>query len=290
MISSSPKWLITGGAGQLALALAQHPLATPFDLTVLARSALDITDFAALDAYCKTVAPIGIIHTAAYTAVDQAEINREAAWKINYEGTENVARVCAKREIRLIHLSTDYVFAGNNTLPYIETDATQPINFYGETKRLAEEAVRQCCTDYIILRISGVFSAFKHNFVKTVLRIAKEKETLRIVADQYTCPTAAEDIAEAILHLAKAIHKPGTYHFASQEILSWHAFAMHIVALAKELHPLMVQQIEPISSADYKTLAKRPAYSALNCHKIYNDYGIKQPLLLPALKKVLISL
>jgi dTDP-4-dehydrorhamnose reductase len=169
-----------------------------------------------------------IINTAAYTAVNQAEQDTKRALSINYEGVQHLAQRCAQTNTPLIHLSTDYVFAGTQTIPYHENSSPHPINFYGQSKWLGEQAVRDYCTHHIILRISSVFSEYGHNFLKTILRLAQKKNELCIVADQISCPTYAGDIASTLFSMIKQPLVWGTYHYCSHEPVSWYQFAIAI--------------------------------------------------------------
>lgn len=268
--------LITGGHGQLANAIKKHSRARGYLLMPCSSQELDITRVDSIENAIKTLRPAVIINTAAYTAVDKAEQERDQAARVNQLGAQHLAKACEKNQIHLIHLSTDYVFDGESNAPYREDDQTNPINFYGKSKWLGEQAIREHSDNYCILRVSGVFSEFGHNFLKTILRLAREKTELRIVADQTTCPTYAGDIAGAIFEL---LEKPlkGTYHFCSGKPITWHAFGSSIIAAAKHRYSLAVQSIIPITTSQYKTPAERPRHSVLDCAKFQNEIGVTQP-------------
>jgi len=270
------KLLITGANGQLATALQHHPLAQSFQLIPCSRAELDITDEAAVTRVLDAHQPTIVINTAAYTAVDKAQNEPSQAMLVNAIGAKNLAQYCGAKRIPLIHLSTDYVFDGKQQRPYQEDDQPHPINVYGETKLLGEQAIREHCGEHVILRISGVFSEFGNNFLKTMLRLANEKETLDVVDDQITCPTYTGDIATALFTIAR---QPvwGTYHYCSAPPISWFHFAAEIIAKAQSIRTLMVSRVNAISSAHYPTAAKRPAYSVLDCAKIKRDYGLTTP-------------
>lgn len=270
-----PNVLITGAQGQLGMALQHHPLAKQMNLHALNRQQLDITHFASIEHAINTIKPDVIINSAAYTAVDKAESEYELALQINAKGAQQLAQACEAHHIPFIHISTDYIFDGNKPLPYKEKDPAHPVNRYGESKWQGEQAVREACEKHLILRVSGVFSEYGQNFFKTMLRLAKERKELRIVADQITCPTYAGDIAET---LYKLIQEPkwGTYHYCNQEATSWFHFASHIIETARQYQPLQVENIIPIPASEYVTPAKRPAYSVLDCEKIKQDAGITQ--------------
>lgn len=263
-----PKILITGGNGQLAQALQHHPNAANFHTTICTRHELDITNPLSIDSIIRENKPNIIVNTAAYTAVDRAEEEQQLAMLVNHTGAKNLAIAGDKYHIPLIHLSTDYVFDGQSSTAYQEDDTVNPINTYGLSKYKGEQAIREYCPKHVILRVSGIYSQYGNNFVKTVHTLAQTKNELRIVTDQITCPTHANDIAQAIFTMAKNLKKFGTYHFCSNEPISWHDFAKHLTNATT---------IRPVLSSEYQSAAKRPAYSVLNCRKIATDYGIKQP-------------
>lgn len=288
MSSSLPKILITGGRGQLASALQYHPHAYAYSLIVLSREELDITQPASIRQAIEKHRPDMIINTAAYTAVDKAESETEQANLINHIGAKNIATACAEKNIFLLHLSTDYIFDGAQPIPYTEENAATPINVYGQSKLLGEQAIQQICEKYIVLRVSGVFSEFGTNFAKTMIRLARERTEFSVVADQITCPTYAGDIAAAIYKILAAEEKIyGTYHYCSRDPVSWHQFAVSIIAEAETFAPVKTQKILPIAAAEYPTAARRPAYSVLNCDKISFTYGIEQPGTQKAIQTIL---
>ena len=275
------KLLITGGHGQMAKAIKAHPLALPFDLTLPSHQAMDITNESSLQQAIDHVKPDCIINTAAYTAVDKAESERELALAVNQIGAQKLALACHKNNIPLIQLSTDYVFSGEKKTPYEEDDVIHPINVYGESKYLGEEAIRTHCADHLILRVSGVFSEFGQNFLKTILRLARERDELNIVSDQITSPTYAGDIAGVLFTmLQQNKFIPGTYHYCSQDAISWYEFAGMIVNTAKKRTSIKTKNIHPINANEYKTAAKRPPYSVLDCRKIKTIFDITQPAVL----------
>lgn len=278
MTTYSPKILVTGGNGQIAKAIKAHSLTTQFQLIFKSRDTLDITSNDAIKRILDDVEPDFIINTAAYTAVDKAESERDTAFFTNAEGAKQLAIAANDNRIPLLHLSTDYVFSGKQNTAYKETDKPEPINAYGESKLRGEEAIRNYCAQYLILRVSGVFSEFGHNFLKTILRLANEREILRIVSDQITSPTYAGDIAGALLMiLQQNKFTPGTFHYCSQEQLSWCDFARLIVDKARANMPIKTTSVEAITTNEYPTAAKRPLFSVLNCSKIESTYKIMQP-------------
>lgn len=276
MKSSSSRILITGSNGQLANAIKMHSQAKNFQIFSFSHLDLDITDIANIHNAINGVEPDIIVNTAAYTAVDQAEKESEICMRVNHLGPLNLAIASRANNIPLIHLSTDYVFDGKKKLPYVETDKAKPINLYGKSKLMGEQAIIEHCSTHIILRVSGIFSQVGNNFYKTILRLAKERKILTVVCDQITCPTSADDIASAILKICKTPNKFGTYHYCSNQPTSWYDFASNIVIAAQQYMSLELEDLQAITSDEYPTLAQRPAYSVLNCKKIKKDYGIEQ--------------
>lgn len=284
MIHYSPKILITGGSGQLAAAIKHHPEASNFDIITCTREQLDITQPDSMDQAITKHVPDIIINTAAYTAVDKAEDDPFTADFINHQGAGHIAMACHKHQIKLLHISTDYVFDGNQDHEHHEDDPAHPINIYGKSKWDGEQAVRHHCRNHVILRVSGVFSSYGSNFVKTILKLARENSTLRVVCDQIICPTYAGDIAKAILSICSQPSPRGTYHFSSAESVSWYEFARCIINEARLYETLAADTITPVNTEDYPTLAKRPRISILDCSKIHLVYGIKQPSWRDAIK------
>jgi dTDP-4-dehydrorhamnose reductase len=293
MISYSPKILITGSHGQLGLALHHHYLAQQFDLTFCPQNVLDITNSTSVENTIRKFSPDILINTAAFTAVDKAEEEQEKALQVNAVGAKNLAKCCNNQHIILIHISTDYIFNGKKDSPYVEEDALFPLNFYGQSKSLGEEQVRENCEKHIILRVSALFSEYRTNFVKTILRLAQEKNELNVVADQVTCPTYAGDIASALFSLASLAKNPsqwGTYHYCSSEAVSWHTFASTILKEAERFQSLKTRKINAVSTGQFKTLAIRPSYSVMDCTKIHETFGIMQPVWRKALTNVVAKL
>jgi dTDP-4-dehydrorhamnose reductase len=276
------KILITGKNGQVGRCLVDL-LEAQTELTFLAldREQLDITDPVQVDKIVSEFQPNIIINAAAYTAVDKAEQECELANAINKDGPQNLALAASNINAAIIHISTDYVFDGDSAESYTESDVTAPQGEYGRSKLAGEHAVAHACAKHIILRTAWVFGEHGNNFVKTMLRLAKTRESLGVVADQFGGPTYAGDIAHAILTISKQIardrHAYGIYHFSGFPHVSWHAFAEKIFEIALEQDVLVKPiQVNPITTLDYPTPAKRPANSRLNCHKIHNAFGIEQ--------------
>jgi dTDP-4-dehydrorhamnose reductase len=276
------KILIAGKNGQVGRCLVDL-LEAQTELTFLAldREELDITDPIQVDKIVSEFQPNIIINAAAYTAVDKAEQECDLANTINRDGPQNLAHAANKVNAAIIHISTDYVFDGDSAESYTESDVTAPQGEYGRSKLAGEHAVAQACPEHIILRTAWVFGEHGNNFVKTMLRLAKTRESLGVVADQFGGPTYAGDIANAILTISKQIacdsHSYGIYHFSGSPHVNWHTFAEKIFEIALEQNVLVQPiQVNPITTLDYPTPAKRPANSRLNCDKIYNAFGIKQ--------------
>src|SRR3990167_4365122 len=223
---------ITGGNGQVAYEIVHLAQQKKHRILAPSRDVLDITDSKAVTRAVQEFHPDVVINAAAYTRVDQAEKEQAEAYAVNCEGAKNLAIVCAEIERPLLHLSTDYVFDGKKTHPYLETDPIAPVNLYGDSKWQGEEAIREQCEQHIILRTSAVFGSHGVNFVKTILRLASEREELRIVADQITCPTPASAIAETLLKLA-TFSRWGTYHYCGSPAVSWYDFEKKIIQLAE---------------------------------------------------------
>jgi dTDP-4-dehydrorhamnose reductase len=246
------------------------------------------------------VKPDLIVNAAAYTAVDKAETETELAQAVNAIAPTVMAEEAQRLGATLIHVSTDYVFDGGKNTPYTEDDVTNPLGVYGRTKLKGEEGIRQTCTNHLILRTAWVYGTFgKVNFVKTMLRLFAERDEVRVVADQVGSPTWATDLAQAIATLlSQASQEPaqpnlptGTYHYTNSGIASWYDFAVAIYEEAKPLgYKLKVQKIVPITTADYPTPAKRPAYSVLSGKKITAVLGNHPPHWRQALRQMLLEL
>jgi dTDP-4-dehydrorhamnose reductase len=230
-----------------------------------------------------------VINAAAYTAVDRAESEPEIAGTINRDAPAAMAKACEETGAALIHLSTDYVFDGSNRGAYVEDDLVAPLSVYGRTKAEGEIAIGQALRRHVVLRTSWLFAAHGANFVRTMLRLSDERPELRIVCDQRGAPTAACDVASAIVSLVGSVAECprgwGILHFTSDEPATWHDFARAILEGAGRQTKLV-----PVSTAEYKTAAQRPLNSVLDCRRIARDYGIGQPCWRRALANVLAEL
>lgn len=286
MTHYSPKILVTGGHGQVAQALKNHPTASEFDLTLCSRQDLDICHSASIEHAINLHIPDIIINLAAYTHVDKAESEASIADHINHIGAGQLALACEKHQIKLIHLSTDYVFDGAKQDKYLESDDANPINIYGKTKWHGEMAVRRACSNHVILRVSSVFSEYGKNFLKTILRLSRERTVLNVVNDQIACPTYADDIAETLFKICNAPANKGTFHYCSHESASWYEFAQAITIEAQACEKLTIQDIKAVTSSDFPTDAKRPPYSVLDCQKIKNTFNVSQPSWRDVVKRI----
>ncbi len=274
------KILITGSEGQLGWELSRLGREKKWDLLETDLPELDITDISSIEKSIYAFRPELIINAAAYTNVDQSESESELSFSINRDGPSNLAHACKKEAIPLIHISTDYVFDGLKGSAYLETEPVTPLGVYGKSKEAGEKEIRIILPEHIIIRTSWLYGAHGLNFVKTMLRIGKEQDILRVVSDQYGSPTCAEDLAQAIIQIAIQIkannnHLWGTYHYCNQGIISWHEFAENIFQIAQKYDTYKVSKVIPISTEEYPTAASRPAFSALDCSKIANKFNIK---------------
>jgi dTDP-4-dehydrorhamnose reductase len=271
------KILVFGAGGQVGREVCRATWPSRYQLLPLEREAIDITGSASVSETLRRERPNLVINLAAYTAVDRAESEPEAAWAVNCAGAAHLAAACEESGATLVHLSTDYVFNGRKIDAYREDDAVDPLGVYGRSKEAGERAVRAALEQHVILRTAWVFGASGINFVKTMLRLAGERAVLRVVADQRGCPTAAADIAAALIAIAEYIERGGarwgTYHFAGDAAVSWHGFAEAIFELAvPQLAPR--PRLEPIATEQYPTPAQRPINSVLDCRRIERTFGV----------------
>ncbi|HYW18966.1 MAG TPA: dTDP-4-dehydrorhamnose reductase [Nodularia sp. (in: cyanobacteria)] len=272
--------LLLGSNGQVGQEL-ENILAPNHKIISLARPKIDLTQPDNLRQIIREIQPRIIINAAAYTAVDKAETETELATAINATAPQIIAEESQKLGSFLIHFSTDYVFDGQQTHPYKESDVTNPLGVYGKTKRAGEIAIEQTHPHHIILRTAWVYGTFgKGNFVKTMLRLGKERSEIGVVTDQIGSPTWAQDIADAIAHIIPQLTPEiaGTYHYTNSGVISWYDFAVAIFEEAQQLgFPLTPPKVIPITTAEYPTLARRPAYPVLACGKISQVLGTYPP-------------
>jgi len=266
--------LITGCNGQLGnemqLLEAKNPQHTYFNTDV---EELDITDRETVVAFVEHNQIDGIVNCAAYTAVDKAEENQELCDLLNRVAPGYLAEAIERRGGWLIQISTDYVFDGTNHTPYVETDPVCPNSVYGRTKLAGEEAAQQACPNTMIIRTAWLYSTFGNNFVKTMIRLGKERQELGVIFDQIGTPTYARDLAVAIFAAINQGVKPGVYHFSNEGVISWYDFtkAIHRIAGISSCH------VRPLHTSEYPTPAARPHYSVLDKTKIKQTYGLEIP-------------
>jgi dTDP-4-dehydrorhamnose reductase len=270
--------LVTGAGGQLGQSLqfiaANHPA---IQFAFCDSSTLDITNLNNVKQLFKQFKPTFCINAAAYTAVDKAESEPEKAHLINVDGAKNLAVVCKECDTILLHISTDFVFDGTKNSPYIEEDIPNPTGVYGQTKLDGEKAIQETWEKHFIIRTSWVYSQFGNNFMKTMFRLASERDKLTVVNDQIGTPTNAVDLAEVLVNIIQSpiTHHPspnlfGIYNFSNEGQCSWYEFAKKIF----ELNNIKIN-LEPIPTTSFPTPAKRPAYSVLDKLKIKNALGVK---------------
>ena len=271
------KILVTGGNGQLGKELQElSSLHTGLEFVFLSKEDLPIHQFELVRNYFKTIRPAYCINCAAYTAVDKAESEKDLAFQINGEAVGVLAAVCKEHNTKFIHISSDYVFNGEGTYPYTENFPTDPINVYGASKLEGDTQAMHLNPDSIILRTSWVYSSFGKNFVKTMMKLMSEKDEVKVIKDQLGSPTNAADLAETIFNIIGLCHLqiynwlPGIYNFSNEGIISWYDFAKAIKEITNS--PC---DVKPISTKEYPTPAKRPAYSVLDKTKIQQTFGIK---------------
>jgi dTDP-4-dehydrorhamnose reductase len=273
------KILITGSTGQLGKALLRQTKESPESVIGLTRRQLDITDAARLEKVFADLRPAAVLNAAAYTDVDRAEKEPQRAFAANAEGPSYLAACCATHDIPLVHISTDYVFDGTKNSPYKETDPIAPLGIYGRSKADGEHAVRSVCKKHVILRTAWLYGVDGRNFVKTMLRLGRERKTVRVVADQHGSPTCADDLAAAIFDILRRIPRKnnipwGTYHYNGQGVTTWYEFADTIFDYARRCGQMRLQHVEPITTAEYPTPARRPPYSVLDCAQIGASFDI----------------
>ena len=266
--------LITGSNGQLGneikLLQAMYAQHTWFNTDV---NELDITDKAAIERFVEANEIGGIVNCAAYTAVDKAESDLLLARKLNADAPAFLAEAVVKRGGWMVQVSTDYVFDGTKHTPYVESDEPCPNSAYGQTKLEGEQAVAKFCPNSMIIRTAWLYSEFGNNFVKTMIRLGKEREQLGVIFDQVGTPTYAHDLATVIMTAIDKGIKPGVYHFSNEGVTSWYDFTKSI----HRLSGITTCKVSPLHTVEYPTPANRPAYSVLDKTKIKTTYGIEIP-------------
>jgi len=286
------KLLIIGSKGQLGSELVRECKRNDFSFLALDLPDFDITDPSCVEKTLADFKPSIILNASAYTNVDEAETDPEIAFSVNSDGPANLALSCHKKKIPIIHISTDYVFDGSKGQPYAESDPVSPVGAYGKSKEEGESRVRSILKQHIIVRTSWLYGTNGNNFVKTMLRFGNEKEILKVVSDQYGCPTCAADLAEAVVDISKQISQGlkiawGTYHYCGLGITTWHKFAKTIFEIASQYQNYKVSSVEAITTAQYPTKTKRPHFSALDCGLIKKHFGINIKPWQESLKKTI---
>lgn len=266
--------LVTGATGMTGSEVVRQSAMLGWQCTALSHNELDITDSEAVRSRITDANPDVVINAAAYTAVDKAESDEEAATRVNSRGADNLATVAGELGAAIIHISTDYVFDGNASEPYLPSEQTNPVNAYGRSKLAGENAVRFSCPRHLIVRTSWVYSHEGHNFVRTMLRLAGQGKTLNVVDDQQGSPTSAADLASALTRAAAAMERNealnGTYHFTNSGVTTWYDFASTIF----ELKGLGGVNLRPVSTDEYPTAAKRPLWSVLDCTSFEKQFAM----------------
>jgi dTDP-4-dehydrorhamnose reductase len=268
--------LVFGGDGQVGNELVIRATQLKVPIRPVNRRDADIGDITQMRTIIGEALPSLVVNAAAYTKVDRAEVEAAEAFRTNAIAAGTVARVCGEAGIPLIHLSTDYVFDGTKVSAYVEDDTVSPINVYGHSKAQGEKAVRDSLKQHIILRTSWVYGVFGSNFLKTIVQLARERDELRIVADQRGSPTGTRDIADAILTIARYPSQSdsiwGTYHFCGSGRTTWYGFASEIIELQAQ-YTRRYPKLVAITSSEYPTAARRPANSELDCTRFINTFG-----------------
>lgn len=275
------KVLVTGANGQVGHCLQQQLGMTEWEYSALTRTELDITDQSAVNNIVQKFRPDVVINAAAYTAVDKAESEQDLVYAVNRDGPANLARAAKEIGAAILHISTDYVFSGDATGAYTESAPTNPQGVYGKSKLQGEQAVIVANDKHIILRTAWVFGEHGNNFVKTMIRLGRTKESLSIVADQEGSPTYAHDIAKVLLTIVRRYSEGrpiswGTYHYSGLPYVSWYDFAEAIFVEMERagLYSKLIPKLTAITTAEYPTAAKRPANSKLDCSKLEKAFGI----------------
>lgn len=271
--------LVTGGNGQLGRELNEISTQYPFHFLFTDLDELNITDLSSVQDFFRLHKISYCINAAAYTAVDKAESDQELAFLVNVNGAQNLAIACSQSAIPLIHISTDFVFDGNQPLLYTETSKENPVSIYGKSKLEGERIVQAVHKQTIIIRTSWLYSFYGKNFVKTMLQLSREKESLGVICDQTGTPTYANDLAQAIMHIIQQLNQPGQadqywglYNYSNEGTASWYDFAKAIFDVSA-----ISIKLKPITTPEYPTPAKRPAYSVLDKSKIKTTFKLAIP-------------
>ena len=278
------KVLVTGGRGQLAKCIKMaSKRRADLNISFEDSSLFDITNSSQMRVYLSKNKDFEfLINCAAYTNVDLAEKNKDKAYQVNSEGAEKLAKLCKEFNIKLVHISTDFVFDGSNTRPYKETDVPNPSSVYGASKLQGEKNIMERLSSYFIIRTSWMYSEFGSNFVKTILRLADTQKEIKVVSDQIGPPTNAHDLADFLLEIISINSTNyGTYHFSNTGETSWYGFAKEVFRICN-----VSADLRPISSSAYASLANRPKYSVLDTKKGKKTFNINSDYWVDSLKKV----
>lgn len=271
--------LVLGKDGQVGQCLRDQLADSEHNVTFTSRDEIDITNFALTRKRIIEINPQVVINASAYTAVDDSENNYELANEVNHLALDNLAKTMNDINSSIIHISTDYVFDGNSRIPYTENSITNPKGVYGKTKLLGELALKRSECSFIIIRTAWVYSEYGNNFLKTMIKLARERENLSIVDDQMGRPTYAQDLAKIIVFILNAkglkAFNNEIYHYGGDSECSWFEFAEFIFSEAKKRGIKIPKHLHPIKTSEYKTLARRPMYSSLDSNKIIDDFGVK---------------
>lgn len=275
------KLLLAGCQSQVGLAVSAYGESRGHQIIAMDSAQMDVTHLDKVERVVDAHQPEIIINTAGYTSVDKAEADKEACFAINRDGVANLSRVARTSQIPLIHLSTSFVFDGRKGSPYKETDEANPVNTYGQSKLEGEILLRELCPKHILLRSGWVFGPDRFNFLKTVLRLSREKEQLEIVSDQLGGPTYSSDLARVVIAIAEQLDcQPeslwGTYHYCGTDQASWFQLAETILQEGYRFEDLKAKTILPILADQFPATARRPQNSMLDCRKILGSFGIKQ--------------
>lgn len=274
--------LVTGAKGQLGWELLRQAPDRTCDCVGIDIEEADLTDPFQVNRVVADIKPQLLINAAAYTLVDKAQTETEAAFAVNRDAAAHLAAACAGNQIPMLHISTDFVFDGSQSVPYTENDPVAPLSVYGRSKAAGEAAVRDTLDRHLIIRTAWLYGIHGNNFVKTMLRLGQTDREIRVVSDQVGCPTYAADLAAALLILAERLtHSTdipwGTYHLCGAGEVSWHGFARHILQTAHRLGLVPSVAVTPIATSEYPTPAPRPPYSALACRKLEANFKIACP-------------
>jgi dTDP-4-dehydrorhamnose reductase len=287
------RFLLTGAGGQVGREVVRWAERSGVAVRALERTALDICNAERVhSAIDETDGLTAVLNAAAFTEVDRAEAEPERAWAVNAHGVEVLAAAARSAGVPLVHVSTDYVFDGDGDTAYREDDEPNPLNVYGESKLAGERFLRETLPKHLIVRTSWIFSQHRRNFVKTMLRLAEDRDELSIVADEEGCPTGAAQLAYTLLNLGRLASDPsfeawGTYHYAGRPSISRADYARAIFEASRRVRGLSAARVRDIGSGDYESAARRPRRVILDCRRIQNRLGIHPPEWRPYLSVVL---